>query len=63
MPRSNALMWARHPGYTQIRVEDSQYFASCNGNLVWPEESFAVIELEEEAFGLREVIEVELCWE
>lgn len=63
LPLSNALMWAGHPDYTQIRIEDSQYFASCNGNLVWPEESFAVIELEEVDFPLREAIEVELCWE
>jgi len=63
LPLSNALMWAGHPEYTQIRIEDSQYFASCNGNLVWPEESFAVIELEEEDFPLREAIAVELCWE
>ncbi len=63
LPLSNALMWAGHPEYTQIRIEESQYFASCNGNLVWPEESFAVIELEEVDFPLREAIEVELCWE
>lgn len=63
LPLSNALMWAGHPEYTQIRIEDSQYFESCNGNLVWPEESFAVIELEEVDFALRGAIEVQLCWE
>lgn len=63
LPLSNALMWAGHPGYTQIRIEDSEYFESCNGNLVWPEETFAVIELEEVDFELRGAIEVELCWE
>lgn len=63
LPLSNALMWAGHPGYTQIRIEDSQYFESCNGNLVWPEETFAVIELEEVDFELRGAVAVELCWE
>ncbi|MBX7080213.1 MAG: right-handed parallel beta-helix repeat-containing protein [Nannocystaceae bacterium] len=63
VPLSNALMWAGHPGYTQIRVEDSRYFAACNDNLIWPVESFAVVELDAEDFALREPIAVELCWE
>ncbi|MFZ6184269.1 right-handed parallel beta-helix repeat-containing protein [Nannocystis pusilla] len=62
-PLSNALMWAGHPGYTKIRLEDSHYFASCNGNLVWPDESFEVIELDELDFTMREPIVVPLCWE
>lgn len=62
-PLSNALMWAGHPEYTKIRLEDSHYFASCNGNLVWPDESFEVIELEELDFTMRAPIEVQLCWE
>ncbi|WP_143140975.1 hypothetical protein [Nannocystis exedens] len=63
LPLSNALMWAGHPGYTKIRLEDSHYFASCNGNLVWPDESFEVLELEELDFTMREPIVVQLCWE
>ena len=62
-PLSNALMWAGHPGFTKIRLEDSHYFASCNGNLVWPAESFEVKELEEQDFTMREPIKVDLCWE
>jgi hypothetical protein len=62
-PLSNALMWAGHPGYTMIRLEDSHWFASCNGNLVWPDESFAVIELDELDFTMRDPVDVQLCWE
>jgi hypothetical protein len=64
LPLSNALMWAGNPDFMQIRIEDSAYFEACNpGNLVWPQESFAVIELDEQDFALREAIAVELCWE
>ena len=63
VPLSNALMWAGHPGYTKIRLEDSHYFASCNGNTLWPVESFEVIELYELDFTMREAIDVALCWE
>jgi hypothetical protein len=62
-PLSNALMWAGHPGYTQIRLEASTYFKSCNGNTVWPVDSFAVIELKEEEFTMRAPIVNEFCWE
>ena len=62
-PLSNALMWAGHPGYSQIRLEDSTYFKSCNGNTVWPAETFAVIELEEAEFTMRAPIEVDFCWD
>lgn len=62
-PLSNALMWSGHEGFTQIVVEDSHYYASCNGNVVWPEESFAVLELDEQDFTLRDAIVAELCWE
>lgn len=62
-PLSNALMWAGREGFTMIRIEDSAYFAGCNDNLVWPEESFAVIELDEEDFELRAPIEHHFCWE
>lgn len=63
LPLSNALMWCGREGYTQIVLEDSKYFASCNGNLVWPDESFAVLELDEEDFQLRAPIVVDFCWE
>lgn len=62
-PLSNALMWAGSPDFTQIRLEDSHHFASCNGNLVWPQESFAVLELDEQDFTLRDAIVAELCWQ
>jgi len=64
VPSSNALMWAGKPGLSQIRIEDSSYFAACNpSNIVWPSSSFAIVELTEEDFPLRAPIRVELCWE
>jgi hypothetical protein len=63
LPLSNALMWSGHEGFSMIRIEESLWFAACNDNLVWPEESFAVIELEEEDFELRAPIEHAFCWE
>jgi hypothetical protein len=62
-PLSNALMWTGHEGFTQIVLEDSHWFASCNGNLVWPEESFATLELDEQDFTLRDPIVADFCWE
>lgn len=63
-PLSGALMWAGHPGYTEIRLEDSAWFDACNPqNLVWPQDSFAVVELVESDFALRAPIAVDLCWE
>ncbi len=63
LPLSNALMWAGNEGFTQIRIEDSHWFASCNGNLVWPEESFEVLDLDELDFELRDPIFAQMCWE
>ncbi|MEO5726013.1 MAG: right-handed parallel beta-helix repeat-containing protein [Byssovorax sp.] len=63
LPGSNALMWAGKPGLTHLRLEDSTYFASCNGNLLWPAESFEVHELSEKEFTLRAPVKVDLCWE
>jgi hypothetical protein len=57
-------MWAGKPGLTQLRIEQSLYFAACNpGNIVWPAESFVVLELVEQDFALRQPIRVDLCWE
>jgi hypothetical protein len=63
LPSSNALMWAGKPGLSHVRIENSHYYASCNGNLVWPQNSFEVIELTEQDFTLRSPIRVKLCWE
>ncbi len=63
VPLSNALMWAGQPGLTQLRIEDSSYFASCNDNLVWPQDSFAVVELNEVDFKLRAAIVNTFCWD
>jgi hypothetical protein len=64
LPSSNALMWAGHPGYSQIRLETSNYFDACNpGNIVWPADSFAVVDVTEQDFTLRAPIRVKLCWE
>jgi hypothetical protein len=63
-PLSNALMWSGHPDRTSLRIEQSSYFAACNpDNVVWPRESFAVIELTESDFTPRAPIDVALCWE
>jgi len=63
-PLSNALMFCGHPNYTQIRLEQSAYFAACNpGNIVWPANSFAVVEVNEVDFTLRAPIALKLCWE
>jgi hypothetical protein len=63
-PSSNALMWCGHPDRTTLRIEQSTYFAACNpGNVVWPRESFAQIELTEGDFTPRSPISVDLCWE
>jgi len=62
-PGSNALMWAGKPGLSKLRIEQSEYFASCNGNLLWPQESFEVAELEQKDFTLRLPIRVQFCWE
>ncbi len=63
LPLSNALMWAGNPTETHLRLEDSTYFNSCNGNVLWPEESFEVHELTEKDFTLRPEVKVALCWE
>lgn len=62
-PLSNALMWAGNEAFTMIRIEESAYFAECNDNLVWPEESFEVVELDEVDFELRDPIVHQFCWE
>lgn len=63
-PLSNALMWCGQEGHTEIRLEESTWFSACNpDNLVWPDESFAVIDLVEADFVPRDPIRVDLCWE
>lgn len=62
-PLSNALMWSGREGVTQLRVEDSTYFASCNGNVIWPDEAFSVIDLVEEEFTPRGPLDLSFCWE
>jgi hypothetical protein len=62
-PLSNALMWSGRERATQLRVEDSTYFASCNGNIIWPEEVFSVIELLEAEFASRGLLDLSFCWE
>lgn len=63
-PLSNALMGAGNPSFREIRIEDSTYFAACNpDNIVWPEESFAVIEVTESDFDPRPPLALRFCWE
>lgn len=64
LPGSNALMWCGHPGYTQIKLQMSAYFAACNpGNIVWPTQTFAVADVAQQDFTLRAPIALKLCWE
>ncbi|MBI5537438.1 MAG: right-handed parallel beta-helix repeat-containing protein [Deltaproteobacteria bacterium] len=64
LPSSNALMWAGKPGLSHLRIEQSAYFAACNpGNIVWPVDSFEVVETTEQDFTLRSPIVVDFCWE
>ncbi len=57
-------MWSGHPSRQALRIEQSSYFAACNpDNIVWPRESFAVIEVTESDFVPRSPIRAELCWE
>jgi hypothetical protein len=64
VPSSNALLWAGHPGYTAIRIEQSTYFAACNpGNIVWPAESFAIAKLTNADFTPRSPLRLGFCWQ
>ena len=63
VPLSNALMWCGHDTHTDLKIEASTYTASCNGNVVWPEESFATLELTEADFQLKPPLELDFCWE
>ena len=64
LPASGALMYAGHPDYTMIAVEDSHYANACNpDNIAWPDESFSTLELSEQAFTPRAPISLDLCWE
>lgn len=63
-PASDSLMWAGSPGLSSLRIEDSTYFNACNsGNIVWPQDSFELAELEEAEFELRDSVELQFCWE
>ncbi len=63
VPSSNALMWAGNPVRSELRIEDSQYFDSCNGNVVWPAKSFELVELVEEDYVQRGPVELTFCWD
>jgi hypothetical protein len=65
-PLSNALMWSGNPNpaYSQLRIEQSAYYAACNpGNLVWPSSSFELVELVEVDFTPRAAQSLSFCWE
>ena len=64
VPLSNALMWSGKPGYSAIRIEQSTYFAACNpGNIVWPTDSFAVVDVKEADFTPRSPLRLAFCWQ
>lgn len=64
VPLSNALMWCGHTMHTDLRIEESMYFNACNpGNIVWPDDSFELIEMEEATFTPRAPLDLDFCWE
>jgi hypothetical protein len=64
VPTSNALMWCGKPGLTQLRIENSTYFNPCNpGNIVWPQESFALIQTTLADFTPRTPLDLKFCWQ
>jgi len=64
LPSSNALMWCGKTGLSQLRIEQSSYFAACNpDNIVWPRDSFELVEVVEQDFTPRAPLELEFCWE
>ncbi len=64
VPLSGALMWSGNTLHTTQRIEASYYAAPCNpDNIVWPEESFAVIEVVEMDFTPRAPLAQLFCWE
>jgi hypothetical protein len=63
-PSSNALMFCGKPsGSSNTSVEQSKYFASCNGNVSWPSASFSTLDLKSEDFVLRAALKQTFCWE
>ncbi|MGE0787269.1 MAG: hypothetical protein AB7S26_16475 [Sandaracinaceae bacterium] len=64
LPSSNALMWAGRPELSALRIEGSTYANACNpGNIVWPDTSFEVVEVEEQDFTPRAPLALHFCWE
>jgi hypothetical protein len=64
VPLSNALMWCGHSMHTDLRIEASTYWNACNpDNIVWPDESFELIEAEEASFTPRAPLDLAFCWE
>ena len=63
-PRSGSLVWAGNPELTGAHtIEDSVYDALCTPNLVWPAESFATVDIRDEAFTPRDPLRLDFCWE
>lgn len=62
-PLSNALMFCGQPNGTMTCLEQSEWFASCNGNISWPNPSFAVLDLKQNNFVPRAPLKLPFCWE
>ncbi|MBI4508092.1 MAG: hypothetical protein HY698_00550 [Deltaproteobacteria bacterium] len=63
VPRSGALMWCGKEGQRAYRIEESTYYQSCNNNIVWPRDSFAIIDLKEAVFTPRAPLALKFCWQ
>lgn len=63
-PLSGGLMWSGREGSVALRLEDATFAAPCApDNVVWPEESFAVLDVTEADFEPRPAIAHQFCWE
>ena len=63
-PSSNALMFCGKPtGTANTKLEQANWFASCNGNVSWPSTSFATLDLTQVNFVPRAALKQKFCWE
>jgi hypothetical protein len=63
-PSSNALMWCGNTMHTDLRIEESTRWNACNpGNIVWPGNSFEVVDIKEADFTPRAALDLDFCWE
>lgn len=62
-PASGGIMWSADNSLSDIRIEDSVYFADCGGGPSWPNSAFSTLDLREEDFALRPALELSFCFD